>query len=379
VITAVNPFDLPGQGSDLRDLAVKQMERASQLLEAESGQRGAMANSLIVAGKYEQVLNEFKDQTDASDSIADAVAWAWVLKGLASMDAAEKEGLSPDAADKLLLDAIGCDEEALKLRPHMAEAHFNWGYALGARSKLKSGDEARRLFEEARAEYAKARKLDPDDYETPYNLGNLLGDRAEIVEDDDEAVALLRAAIDEYRTAEAIKGKDIDVLTNLAATYRALADRIDDPAPALRQAYDAYADALTLAPRDYDLMYGQALTAAVLSSTDEKFGDLAEMQFLELAQKHPTAEVFVDWGSLLYDRDKIDKAEHRWLKAEEARKGSAAYFLARLYANRYDAERAKTWLLVAHDTDQLPAIDDVKEEPDFESLRDLDWFKDFTR
>jgi len=379
VITAVNPFDLPGQGSDLRDLAVKQMERASQLLEAESGQRGAMANSLIVAGKYEQVLNEYKGQTDASDSIADAVAWAWVLKGLELMDVAEAEGFSPDGADILLLDAIQCDEEALKIRPQMAEAHFNWGYALGARSKLKSGDEARSLFEQARAKYEKARELDPGDYETPYNLGNLLGDRAEIVDDDEEAIALLRAAIEEYKAAWKIKGKDVDVLTNLAATLRTLADKIDDPTDALRQAYDAYDSALTLAPDDYDLLYGQALTAAALSSLDEKFGPFAEARFLELAYQHPTAEVFVDWGSLLYDRGKIDEAEHRWLKAEELEKGSAAYLLARLYAKRNDAEKAKKWLLLARETEQFPAIDDVKEEPDFESLRDLDWFKDVTR
>jgi len=73
---------------------------------------------------------------------AECVAWGYVLKGLARMDEADAE----DSYAKFA-EAIGFDQEALKIKPDMAEAHFNWGYALGALSKLKN----RELFDEARA------------------------------------------------------------------------------------------------------------------------------------------------------------------------------------------------------------------------------------
>jgi tetratricopeptide (TPR) repeat protein len=337
ILAVVNPFNFPGHGRDLRELANKQAAHATRLLEAENGQRAALANSLVVAGNYEQIFADFGTEADASPEITEAIAWGWLLKGLASMDAAEAEGISPEAADKLLLEAIRCDEEALTLHPRFADAHFNWGYALGARSKLKSGEEAKRLFEEARAHYATARQLNPDDYETPYNLGNLLGDRAELLEDDEEAGTLLSEAVNEYRDALKLKPADIDVLTNLAATLKTLAERADDPKPILQQASEAYRAVWLLSPA-----------------------------------------VMADWGEVLAELGEDIQAESIFLAAENVEKGSAAYALAHLYAKHGD-DAAKKWLLAAREAGTLPPIDEVKDDPDFESLRELDWFKDFTR
>lgn len=325
----VNAFDVPGQGGDLRELADKQMARAIELLEAENGQREAMANALVVAGKYEQVLSDFQE-------FDESVAWGWVLKGLDAMDRAEAS--PPEQADRLLLEAIECDRKAVETRPDMAGAYFNWGYALGARSKLKSGNEAKKLFDEARAMYAKARELDPNDYEVYYNLGNLLGDRAEVVEDDDEASAFLREALSEYEAALKLKPGDIDVLTNRAATLKTLAGRVDDPEPILRQANEAYNAVWFLSPG-----------------------------------------VAADWGEVLAELGQDHQAENVWHIAETLEKGSAAYPLARLYAKRGESEAAKNWLLTAREAATLPPIDEVKDDPDLESLRELDWFKDFTR
>lgn len=367
----VNPFDLPGHGGDLRELADKQTARAIELLEAENGQRSAMANALVVAGKYEEVLSEF--QAGASDEINDSVAWAWVLKGLDLMNRAEADG-----SEKLFLEAIACDTKAAEIQPDMPDAYFNWGYALGALSKLKEGDEAKRLFDEARAKYAKARELNPNDYEIYYNLGNLFGERADSVENVGESIALLREAIELYREALKLSPGSVDVLTNLAATQKGLADLLEQP-ELLREAYLTYSRALDRAGgRDYDIAYGQALTAATMASIDHSFVPFASMAFERALAIRQTSEALIDWGTLLAEVDDFTSARQRYLSAESAEKGSAAYLLARLEAQT-DPEAAKRWLLVARETNHLPPIDEVKDDPELAPLRELDWFKDFTR
>ena len=333
ILTVVNPFNFPGHGKDLRELAENQASHATRLLEAENGQRAALANSLVVAGNYEQIFADFGTEADASPEITEAVAWGWLLKGLASMDAAE--GKKPEAAEKLLLESIRCVEEALKLHPHFPDAHFNWGYALGELAKLKSGEEAKKLFDEARAEYEKARELDPSDWEVYYNLGNLLGDRGDELEDE----ALLREAIEQYRAALKIKPEDGDVLTNLGATLKTLAAYVDDPTPVLRDAGEAYAAAWPTS----------------------------------------SAGAMSDWGDVVAELGDNKQAEILWGRAEFLEPGSAAYRLAVLHAKRGNTEAAKNYLLAARKAGSLPPIDEVKDNPDFKSLRGLDWFQDLTR
>jgi hypothetical protein len=41
ILTVVNPFNFPGHGKDLRELAENQASHATRLLEAENGQRAA--------------------------------------------------------------------------------------------------------------------------------------------------------------------------------------------------------------------------------------------------------------------------------------------------------------------------------------------------
>jgi tetratricopeptide (TPR) repeat protein len=367
MMAVVNPFEFPGHGGDLRNFADKQMARALELLEAENGQRAARANALVVAGKYEEVLSDFPE-------INDSAASAWVLKGLALMNRAEAEG-----SEKLFLEAIACNAKAADIQPNTPDAHFNWGYALGALSKLKQGDEAKRLFEEAGAKYEKARQLNPNDYETYYNLGNLLGERADIVEDEQESIALLREAIEHYRQALTIAPKAVDVLNNLAATQKSLADLLDEPEQMLRDAFGTYKAAVILTDwRDYDVAYGRAITAAALASIDRSFVNDARSAFARAIITRETTDAFIDWGALLVDLGEFASAENKYLGAERLEKGSAAYNLSRLLASR-DSNEAKHWLLVARETNQVPPIDEVRDDPELAPLRELDWFKNFTR
>ena len=65
---------------------------------------------------------------------------------------ADEEGLitlANPAADRLFKQAGEKFAAALKIRPDDHEALYNWGNALTAQARTKTGEEADRLFEEA--------------------------------------------------------------------------------------------------------------------------------------------------------------------------------------------------------------------------------------
>jgi hypothetical protein len=86
-----------------------------------------------------------------------------------------------------------------------------------------------------------------------------------------------------------------------------------------------------------------------------------------------------DWGEVVAELGDDKRAAVIWRGAETIKYGSAAYNLAGYYAKLGNAKLAKELLLAARDAATLPPIDEVKDDPAFESLREIDWFQDFTR
>ena len=119
----------------------------------------------------------------------------------AAMTALSHTLLSANRVD----EAMPFIDEALRLRPNLAEAHINYGAALSKRGS----------FDAALAEYGAALRLAPDNPDAQEGLGVVLTEKGRF----QEALAHLNAA-------ETIRPEDPDTHYNLGRLY-GLADRPD--------------------------------------------------------------------------------------------------------------------------------------------------------
>ena len=116
-------------------------------------------------------------------------------------------------------EAVAVFEQAVKLDPDLAEAHFRLGLSYEAVGK---NEEAEAEYKKSVATYKKQLEANPDDAEAHYNLGQThanLGNYSE--------------AIREYRQATRLKENDADMYYDLGVAHTKLAQ------------YDAAAAAFT--------------------------------------------------------------------------------------------------------------------------------------
>ena len=124
-------------------------------------------------------------------------------------------------------DAIIAYQNALSIKPDLAETHYNMGNALKDQGKL----------EEAVAAYNKTISLKPDLAEAYYNLGTALKDQGKLEE-----------AIDAYSKALSIK-------PDLAETYYNMGIALNQQGK-LNEAIEAYRKALSIKPDCSDTTIG---------------------------------------------------------------------------------------------------------------------------
>ena len=91
----------------------------------------------------------------------------------------------------------------MRIKPDMHEALYNWGNALGAQAKQKSGDEADRLFKLAGEKYEAALRIKPDKHEAFNNWGAALVAQAQ-QKSGDEANGLFKLAREKLIESESL-------------------------------------------------------------------------------------------------------------------------------------------------------------------------------
>lgn len=134
----------------------------------------AAAQFFLMTGDYDRALELHEQYHKApSPQLAETLAWAYLLKGNAlSKQAKIKTG---EEADRLFNLAGEKYQAALELKPDMHEALNNWGAALADHAKTKTGEEADRLFEMAGKKYLNVEVIKPG--EGAYNLSCLFAFR----------------------------------------------------------------------------------------------------------------------------------------------------------------------------------------------------------
>ncbi len=127
------------------------------------------------------------------------------------------------------LQAAEAFQQALKLDPELAEAHFRLALAYEALDKAEEADAA---YNKALAAYKKHLEAKPDDAEAHYNLGQTYA-----------ALHLYSDAVKEYRQATRLNENDSDIYYDLGMALTRLAQ--------YDEAVSAFSKSLEIDPENY--------------------------------------------------------------------------------------------------------------------------------
>lgn len=107
-------------------------------------------------------------------------------------------------------------EQALAVKPDDFKAKKNYGVALSRSSRLQTGVQAEKMFNEAQRQFRECSKLQPQDWETYFNWGNALYRHARLQEDKDtwKFSKLLEESEKRYLKALTVKPDHVDALYN---------------------------------------------------------------------------------------------------------------------------------------------------------------------
>jgi tetratricopeptide (TPR) repeat protein len=262
------------------------------------------------ANNFEASVLEFT-KTCELDKINDAAFnnWGNALGDLAKI----KEG---EGAEALYQQAIEKYQKAVEIKPDYHEAFNNWGLTLWDLAKIKEGEEAEALYQLAIKKYQKTVEIKPDNYEAFNNWGNALGDLAKIKEGE-EAEALYQLAIKKYQKTVEIKPDNYEAFNNWGLTLSDLAKtKAGQEAEALfRQAIEKYQKAVEIKLDDHEAFNNWGDALCYLAKTKE--GEEAEELYQQAIEKYQKAveikpdyhEAFNNWGLTLWDLAKIKEGE----------------------------------------------------------------------
>ncbi len=211
------------------------------------------------------------------------------------------------------------------------------------------GEEADRLFELAEEKYEAALRIKPDKHEALYNWGNAL-----------------------FAQGKQKLGEEADRLFTLAGEKYEAALRIK---PDMHEALGSWGNAL--------LAQAQMRSG---EETNRLFTLAGEKYEAALRIKPDKYEALNNWGTLLLERakqksgaeaDRLFKlAAEKLMESEAISLGSGAYNLACISALQHQPEECRRWLLESLKHQTIPSRQHLLSDPDLESVRDLDWFKE---
>ena len=138
----------------------------------------AAATELVMSGQYREALAFAKIyERLKTPQLGDMLAWAHTMLGNQLVERASRES-DPEKAVELLFDSEAEYDSALKIKPGMHEALYNWGVVLSDQAKTKTGEEADKLYAQAYEKYEAVLKIKPEYDSALYNWGNALSDQA---------------------------------------------------------------------------------------------------------------------------------------------------------------------------------------------------------
>jgi hypothetical protein len=274
------------------------------------------AIQLLLAGKNAEVLAWYEGLTTPSEEDQDLVSWAYIglgvgfdkqARALVQQDAKAAQDAWQAAGEKFA--------EALRIKPDMHEALFNWGISLAQQARAlvqQDAKAAQDVWQAAGEKYAEALRIKPDKYDALLNWGSALDQQARALVQQDAKAAqdVWQAAGEKYAEALRIKPDKHVALFNwgcaLDEQARAL---VQQDAKAAQDAWQAagekYAEALRIKPDMHEALnnWGSALDeqARALVQQDAKAAQdawqAAGEKFAEALRIKPDMhEALFNWG-----------------------------------------------------------------------------------
>ena len=396
-------------------------------------------NKLLLEGAYDRVIEQAQGlSADQIESVKQMVGLAYMRRGNTLGDQANQS--QGEDADRLFALAIADYEVDAKLEPEDPVVLYNWGITLADWAKTKTGDEQDRLFDQACLKFGDAIKRNPQYYEAFNNLGGTLFERAK-AKSNAESADLFKLAGDNYaealrlkpdyhealynwgtilvvwastlsgieademriragekfEQASRLKPDDSGVYNNWGNTFfeRAKAKSGTQADELFQKAIDKYSEAVKLNPDYYEAHFnlGNSLSEWGNTKTGVEAEDLYSRACERYAEsvriKSDFREAHHNWGNVLFDWAKMKagaeaatlraEAEARLDAAERLAEGTEAYNLACLCALGGRPSECRSWLEKGLELRTLPNADEVSEDDDFASVRELDWFREILK
>ncbi len=201
---------------------------------------------------------------------------------------AQAKGKTGEEATHLYTAATEKYAETVRLQPDDANVLNNWGNALSAQARVKTGAEADQFYTAATEKYAEAVRLRPDHADALNNWGTALADQAR-AKTGEEADHLYAAAIEKYTNAVRLRPDHADALKNwgTALTDQARGKTGEDADHLYAAATENYAKAVSLRSDDADLYYNWAIALSLRAKG--KPGEEADQLHAAATEKYAAA------------------------------------------------------------------------------------------
>ena len=392
LLEMITPYTLPGQTTqvDVADEARKLIQTAIDTVQKPQSPE-TLARTLLMKGNYDEVIALLSENAkDLTPELAELASWAYIMQGNSLSDQAETK--TREKADRLFAQAVEKYQAALKIKPDMYEALYNWGNALHDQAKTKTGEEADRLFALAGEKYQAALKIKPDKHEALNNWGLALYNQAK-TKTGEEVNRLFALAVEKYQAALKIKPDKHEALYNwgLALCKQAETKTREKADRLFAQAVEKYQAALKIKPDMYEALNNWGL--ALCKQAETKTGEEADRLFALAGEKCQAAlkikpdyhEALNNWGLALYRQAETktgEEAGHLFaqskdllLKAESILPGISAYNIACWCAIRGQEDECKEWLEKCLNLKVMPSRQHLEKDNDLENIREKPWFK----
>lgn len=172
-------------------------------------------------------------------------------------------------------------------------------------------------------------------------------------------------------------------------------DRLSIETSDIKLVCEKFIKALEINPKYYPAMQKWAKVLSYCTRNIDIIPDDTEAEkYLKLACekceqalsiKPDDSNIYIDWGRA-YGGWAIERggtnreeyfnlADEKFRKAEKIKAGSAAYFLASLWAERGNIENCKEWLIKAEKSEALPTFEQAQKNENLSRVHHLEWFK----